>query len=293
MRLLKPITCFFLLSAICPAFASDADHNIAMHIHIGTLSEIILPEPYTIIQTAVQIVEMRDVAGRNKKVVTLHPIVAQKAKTNLRIYTRNFAFNIELMLNWPGSIATTSLDLRRFISQTKRAELETKRTEAAPAVRQQILDGVETDEPVTPEDFNLGHLVQFYPKLLKSDRHAPAILKNKVVFAMDYVFHYKGKLVFKATLWNKSKIPYNIQRLTITYKEREGLPLLNRHESKSMMLRPFYKIYSRKLVPPGKKSHIIYVTSKISPQDKGVFNCLLLEQQGTRNFDFDIPTDIK
>jgi hypothetical protein len=265
------------------------ERPVTMHVHIGTLSEILIPEPYTIIQSAVQIVEMRDVAGRNKRVVTVHPVVAEKTRTNLRIYTRNYDFNIDLLINWPGSTPTTSLDLSALVP----AKEEDKSEPSGDGSNQHIIDGVETDAPVTRQDFNLRELLRFYPRLLKSDRHAPAILQNKVVFAMDHVFHYKGKLVFKATLWNKSKVPYNIRQMTITYKEEVGLPIINQREVKSFTLTPFYEIYSRKLVPPGKKAHIIYITAKLSPQDRGFFNCMLAELKGTRNFDFNIPAIIK
>jgi hypothetical protein len=81
--------------------------------------------------------------------------------------------------------------------------------------------------------------------------------------------------------------------MTITYKEEVGLPIINQREVKSFTLTPFYEIYSRKLVPPGKKAHIIYITAKLSPQDRGFFNCMLAELKGTRNFDFNIPAIIK
>ncbi|MFQ5637423.1 MAG: DUF4138 domain-containing protein [bacterium] len=270
--------------------------EIVMNLEIGTLSEIMLPEPYTTIQIPVQIVEMRDVPGRNKQVITLHPIVAQKTKTNIRIYTQNYDFNIRFFINWPKRPATESLDLSTFVKPLPPKKLaaskETQKS-GAPTNGKSKSNNVHNDDLVTQADFDVRNLLDFYPQLLKSDKRAPAIVKNRVVFAIDHIFAYKGKLVFKATLWNKSKVPYNILHLTITYKERTGLPLINQRESKSLMLAPFYEVYSRKVIPPGKKSHIIYVTSKLSPQDTGFFNCLLIEKNGTRNFDFNIPSYIK
>ncbi|MFQ5650331.1 MAG: DUF4138 domain-containing protein [bacterium] len=291
------LTLILLLGGFALAHANGSD--IVMYLEIGTLSEIIIPEPYTTVQIPVQIIEMRDVPGRNKRVITVHPIVPQKTKTNIRVYTQHYDFNIRIFLNWTGTRTTESLDLGKFAQK-----ITPWKDTAAPngivdngAKTRNGASGngsdIQPDRPATFGDFSFKKLYKVRPDLLKPNKHAPAMVKNRVVFAIDHIFHHKGKLVFKATLWNKSKVPYNILQLTVTYKEKVGIPVLNQHESKSLILAPFYEKYSRKIVAPGKKSHIIYVTSKLSPQDTGFFNCVLVEKFGTRNFDFNIPSYIK
>lgn len=279
-----------------PATVYANTDDIVMYLEIGTLSEIILPEPYTTVQIPVQIVEMRDVPARNKTVITVHPIVAEKTKTNIRIYTQHYDFNIKLIINRPGARVTESLNLSNYA----------KKAIYVPPASGELLAGknggptngnspardLERDTYAKEAEF-VKDLLRVNPNLLKPNKHAPAIIKNRVVFGVDYIFNYEDKLVFKATLWNKSKVLYNILHLTITYKEKNGIPLINQRETKSLALVPVYEKFSIKTVEPGQKSHILYVTSKLSPQDTGFFNCVLVEKNGTRNFDFDIPSYIK
>ncbi len=274
--------------------------DIVMHLEIGTLSEIVLPEPYTTVQIPVQIVEMRDVPGRNKRVITLHPVIQQSARTNIRIYTQNYDFNIKLLLNTRGAAATESLDLHRYVATRPgkngaagNGGTSNGHANGAGSTNTAESGDIDGRRPATIQDFSFRNLLKVKPDLLKSKEQAPAIVKNRVVFAIDHIFHHKDKIVFKATLWNKSSVPYHILHLAITYKEKTGIPLLNERQTKSLSLAPFYERYSRKIVPPGKKSHILYVTSRLSPQDTGFFNCVLVEKYGARNFDFNIPSYIK
>ena len=123
---LKALIIFALTSTmfLWVAWSSGQSRQTAeMYLEIGTLSEIVLPEPYTTVQIPVQIVELRDVAGRNKTVITLHPIISDRSKTNIRIYTQNHDINIKLMLNWPRTTPTQTLDLQRPRVWTDRVAL--------------------------------------------------------------------------------------------------------------------------------------------------------------------------
>ncbi len=273
-----------------------------MYLEIGTLSEIVLPESYATVQIPVQIVELRDVPGRNKTVITLHPVISDRSKTNIRIYSQNHDFNIKLMINWPGASATETLDIAAHFpdaAKKKAAALTASgltgkniASSGAPGIGRNGYD-LPTDRLVTQADFTLEKLVQIYPNLLKPNKRAPGIVKNRMVLGFDYIFHHAGKLVFKATLWNKSSVPYNILHLSIIYKEKSGVPIISRRESKSLTLTPYYESFSKKIVHPGEKSHLIYVTSKLSPQDTGFFNCLVVEKNGARTFDFNIPAYLR
>ena len=97
---------------ILPASKAISNNDsITMYLQIGTLSELVLPEPYTTVQIPVQIIEMRNVPGRNNTVITVHPIIPDRTSTNIRIYTQNYDFNIKVFINWPGKTPTESLDL--------------------------------------------------------------------------------------------------------------------------------------------------------------------------------------
>lgn len=267
---------------------TDKAQNITMYLQIGTLSELVLPEPYSTVQIPVQILEMRDVPGRNNQVITVHPIIPEKTQTNIRIYTRRYDFNIKVIIN-QGHKPTESLELSKYIKIE-----EPKKSDKKLAANGHVPDpDINKYNLVDPEIDFFRQLVKERPGLLKPNKQAHSMIKNRVVFGMDYVFHFNDKLVFKATLWNKSKVPFNILHLTLTYKEQTGIPLVNQHQSKAITLSPIFVRYSKKIVPPGEKSHIIYVTNKMSPQDDGYFNCVLVEKNGVRNFDFNISSFIK
>lgn len=282
---------FFLFSLNSAVGSQTKTKDFDMYLEIGTLSEIILPEPYTTVQIPVQIIEMRDVPGRNKQVITVHPIIQQTTRTNIRIYSAHFDFNIRIFLNSKSARVTESLDLDRLTPGPRPWETLANKNGAAnggTAVKPDIDPNV-----ATKEDFSFKNLYAIKPDLFKSQKQAHAIIKNRVVFAVDHIFAYKEKLVFKITLWNKSSIPYDILNLNITYKEKAGIPLISERETKSLRLNPFHELFSKTLVEPGKKSHIIYVTSKLSPQDTGFFNFVMVEKFGQRNFNFSIPSVIK
>ncbi len=267
---------------------AGAVENIVMFLEIGTLSEITIPEPYTTVQIPVQIVEMRDVPGRNKKVITVHPVVPQRTGTNIRIYTQHYSFNIRLLLNQSNARVTDRLDLGRHVSSQRRWQGEDNQ----PGQNGRQKNGTPDATRISTSDFAIQELMVERPKLLEPNKHAHAVIQNRMVLAIDHIFHHKDKIVFKATLWNKSKVPYKILDMSVTYKERTGVPMVNRRESKAIRLAPFHKEYSSRVVEPGAESHIVYVTAKLSPQDGGLFYFLLLERNGTRNFAFEIPSHI-
>jgi len=256
-----------------------------MHLKIGTLSAVVLPEPYLTVRPSVPVVELKDVVGRNGTVFTLQPTVANRVKTNLWVYTQNYEFNISLYLNY-GQSATEVLDLARLLGVPRVTGNGSTEASADPA---------DTSAPPSRESIQfLRDLLKAKPELLKPNKHAPSQVKNRVVLAVDHVLPHGDKLVFVTSLWNKSSVPYSIQSLHVTYKEEGGIPLINRRTSKLIPVPAVYEPhFSKRTVSPGERAFIFYITNRLSPQDKGKYNIVLLEQNGTRNFDFDSPSYIE
>ncbi|NIR52369.1 DUF4138 domain-containing protein [candidate division KSB1 bacterium] len=282
------------LSLFCCQLVTSQTNSsdIVMNLQIGTLSEIVIPEPYLTIQIPVKIMEMRDVPGRSKRVITVHPVISERTTTNIRVYTQHYDFNIKAFINHSNRRATQSLDLNEFTKHVKPWKNSTDDSSTNSTNGKYKPDNMDPTKNTWELELLKG-MLKVKPDLLKPNKHAHAIVQNRVVFGIDYIFHYEEGIVFKATLWNKSKVPYHILNLTITYKEKSGVPLISERETKTLRLTPVYEKYSKKIVPQGEKSHIIYMTSKLSPQDTGFFNCVLIEKNGTRNFNFDIPSYIK
>ena len=260
--------------------------NCEMYLKIGTLSAVVLPEPYLTVRPSVPVVELKDVVGRNGTVFTLQPTVANGVKTNLWIYTQNYEFNVSLYLN--QSKATTDiLDLARLVgvsrpkaNGTTEATKEPSNYNGAPPDRESI-------------QF-LRDLLKGRSDLLKPNQHAPSQVKNRVVLAVDHVQPHGDNIVFVLSLWNKSSVPYSISSLQMTYKEEGGLLLINRRTSKLIPVPAVYEPhFSKRTVSPGERAFIFYVSDRLSPQDKGKYSVVLLEQNGTRNFDFDVPAYIE
>jgi hypothetical protein len=256
-----------------------------MHLKIGTLSAVVLPEPYLTVRPSVPVVELKDVVGRNGTVFTLQPTVANRVKTNLWVYTQNYEFNITLYLNF-GQSTTEVLDLARLLGVPRTTGNGSTEATAAHAS--------EAAPPNKESIQFLRDLLKAKPELLKPNAHAPSQVKNRVVLAVDYVLPHGDKLVFVTSLWNKSSVPYSIQSLQVTYKEEGGVPLINRRTSKLIPVPSVYEPhFSKRTVSPGERAFIFYVTNRLSPQDRGKYNIVLLEQNGTRNFDFDAPSYIE
>ncbi len=257
-----------------------------MHLKIGTLSSVVLPEPYLTVRPSVPVVELKDVVGRSGTVFTLQPTVANRVKTNLWIYTQNYEFNVALYLNYSEK-TTDLLDLAKLVGAPRfKGKPESEAASPEPAGS----NGAPNRESIA----FLRELILAKPQLLKPNKHAPSQVKNRVVLAVDHVQPHGDKFVFVLSLWNKSSVPYTISSLNLTYKEEGGVALINRRTSKLIPVPSVYApLFSKRTVSPGERAFIFYITSRLSPQDKGKYNVVLLEQSGTRNFDFDVPSYIE
>jgi len=262
--------------------------NSNMFLKIGTLSSVVLPEPYLTVRPSVPVVELKDVVGRNGTVFTLQPMVPNPVKTNLWIYTQNYEFNVSLYLN-QGKATTELLDLAKLVGVPRPKVNSSADASEDPTNKSNDMDA----RPNSASIKFLRDLLKAKPALLKSDPHAPSQVKNRVVLAVDHVEPHGDNIVFVLSLWNKSSVPYSISSLQVTYKEEGGFFLINRRTSKLIPVPSVYEPhFSKRTVSPGERAFIFYITDRLSPQDKGKYNIVLLEQNGTRNFDFDLPAYI-
>jgi hypothetical protein len=280
----------FLLSLLSNQLPAQNDSigviTADMFLKIGTLSSVALPEPYLTVRPSVPVVELKDVVGRNGKVFTLQPTVANPIKTNLWIYTQNYEFNISLYLN-QSRPTTELLDLAKKVGVPR-----VKTNGTADANAEDL--SADLAAPNRAAIRFLRELLKANPSLTTQNKHAPSQVKNRVVLAVDHVLPHGDKLVFVASLWNKSSVPYTISAMNITYKEEGGVALINRRTSKMIPVPPVFEPhFSKRTIGPEERAFIFYVTERLSPQDKGKYNIVVLEQSGTRNFDFDVPSYIE
>lgn len=279
-----------LMAALLTANITDVhpqpyEHPQRLYLRIGYLSEVRIPEPYLKVKPSVPIVEIDDIEGLNKQVITVQPVTAERGETNLRIYTRSYAFNVKVVINDPSKEPTSLLDLGANVRDFEKLQTPPENN------GESHNDHIRTDT-VDVSDFSMTSLLNAKNDLLKPNPYCFSISKNRVTLAVDHIFYHKGKIVFKISLYNRSNVPYGIADLTIKYIERKGIKFINRRETKSMVLKPYHEGYTTKKIEAGGVGHIIYVVDKIGTKDNGRFNFVLREENGNRTFNLAIPSYI-
>ncbi len=284
----------FILTNAGEAHLQSYEHPEKLYLKIGYLSEVRMPEPYLKVKSSVPIVEIEDIEGLNKQVITVQPVTDSKGETNLRIYTRSYAFNVKVIINAPGKEPTQLLDLRANIQDFEKLQ---------PSVDQDNVGDKSSNstgrndkmrwDSVDVSDFSMTSLLNAKKDLLKPNPYCYSIKKNRVTFAVDHIFYHKGKIVFKMSLYNRSNVPYGIADLAIKYKERKGIKFINRRETKSILLKPYHEEFTTRKVDGGGAGHLIYIVDKIGTKDNGRFNFVLREDNGNRRFNLEMPSYIK
>jgi len=266
-----------------------SEHPYVLYLKIGYLSEVRLPEPYLHVSVPAPIVEIKDVEGLNRQVLIMQPTIPERGATNIRIYTKSYAFNVKALINEKGSQPTQLLNLGTNIQSFEILKNLTPKNGHHNSKQSENYDTI-TD--VIDSSLTIMSLLNVNKDLLKPNPYCYSIRKNRVIFAVDYIFYHKNKIIFKMSLYNQSKVPYGVSVLTIKYKERTGLKFINRRETKSIILQPYYEEYSTKKIDAGAVGHFIYVVDKIGTKDSGIFNFVLREEAGNRTFNIEIPSYI-
>lgn len=286
----------FVLVSVWVAHPQSYEHPEKLYLKIGYLTEVRIPEPYLKVKPSIPIVEIEDIEGLNKQVITIQPVTDSKGETNLRIYTRSYAFNVKVIINASGGEPTQLLDLGANIQDFERLQTAT----AADDVEDKggipnahIEDNGNDGADANTSDFAIEALLNVKPDLLKPNPYCYSIKKSRVTFAVDQIFYHKGKVVFKMSLYNRSNVPYGIADLAIKYKERKGIKFINRRETKSVVLKPYHEGFTTRKIEGGGVGHLIYVVDKIGTKDNGKFNFVLREESGNRTFNIEVPSFIE
>lgn len=285
---------FFLIAELGFGQSSSHEHPQKLFLKLGYLSEVRIPEPYLKVKPSVPIIEIDNIEGLNKQVITVQPVTDKKGETNLRIYTKRYAFNVKVIINESGKEPTQMLDLGANIQDFERlqaSKVEDNRNGKSSDGK----GGVVTNDIVVSSDasdFIMTSLLNVKEDLLRPNPYCYSIRKSRVTFAVDHIFYHKDKIVFKMSLYNRSNVPYGVADLTIKYKERRGIKFINRRETKSIVLQSYYEEYNNREIAGGGVGHLIYVVEKIGTQDNGRFNFVLREENGNRNFNFEVPSYI-
>lgn len=285
---------FFLIAELGFGQLSSHEHPQKLFLKLGYLSEVRIPEPYLKVKLSVPIIEIDNIEGLNKQVITVQPVTDKKGETNLRIYTKRYAFNVKVIINESGKEPTQMLDLGANIQDFERLQasrVEDNRNGKSSGGKGRVVTNdivVSSDAP----DFIMKSLLNVKEDLLRPNPYCYSIKKSRVTFAVDHIFYHKDKIVFKMSLYNRSNVPYGVADLTIKYKERRGIKFINRRETKSIVLQSFYEEYNNREIAGGGVGHLIYVVEKIGTQDNGRFNFVLREENGNRNFNFEVPSYI-
>ena len=137
-------------------------------------------------------------------------------------------------------------------------------------------DSLQKPEKYVMQEFTIEKLLEYRSDLLKSNRRAKAIKVGDIFFAVERIFYFKDKLVFKCTLKNSSKLPYHINQIRITYKKTQKL------------LHDYYVQFQEQQVVPGAIGHIIYVTEKFGLKKGSKLTMEVREKYGDRHVNFDI-----
>ena len=218
---------FFLIAELGFGQLSSHEHPQKLFLKLGYLSEVRIPEPYLKVKPSVPIIEIDNIEGLNKQVITVQPVTDKKGETNLRIYTKRYAFNVKVIINESGKEPTQMLDLGANIQDFERLQ--------ASAVEDKTGDKSSNgtsrndrikDDRVDVSDFTMTSLLNAKKDLLKPNPYCYSIKKNRMTFAVDYIFYHKGKIVFKMSLYNRSNVPYGIADLAIKYKNGKASSLL-------------------------------------------------------------------
>jgi len=113
---------FFLIAELVFGQSSSHEHPQKLFLKLGYLSEVRIPEPYLKVKPSVPIIEIDNIEGLNKQVITVQPITDKKGETNLRIYTKRYAFNVKVIINESGKEPTQMLDLGANIQDFERLQ---------------------------------------------------------------------------------------------------------------------------------------------------------------------------
>jgi hypothetical protein len=250
---------------------SQETREIYLKSHL--LSSLRLPEPFIdVIQPIKGVISIKPASGHNKRILVLKSNTKKRGKTNLLIYTKNYEFNFVVFLNHDKHDPTVVIK-RQNIVKSEKTSSTTLATSAKVDIPSQI--------------YSLDSLNNKFPNLLEPTSNAVSNVNSSVTFGLDNIFYYKDKILFKFSLFNKSKVPFDILSIKISYTESEGIALISEEETKNISLFPFNISYSNnsKKVNTDSISHILYAVDKIGVKDDGNFSISLKEKDGNRHFE--------
>ncbi|MCB0280117.1 MAG: DUF4138 domain-containing protein, partial [Calditrichaeota bacterium] len=248
------------------------------------LTSLRLPEPYTdIVPANATILDFHPANGKNKQIVLIKPKVksSQAGLTNLYVYTEHYEFSILVHINKKNYTDRLIIDSDKIYPTEKTSNTVKKVVDN--------LDGI-----VAKTKFDLDSLVNVKKDILLPSSSAPSQIVSNVTMALDYVFYYLNKIVFKMSIINNSTIPYSLNAIRIKYIEEAGIPLYNEKTTKNLTLNPFFEDYSyqNKIVPSDSIMHMLYVIDKLGVKNDGIFLINVIEQNGNRNFEIRTKSEV-
>jgi hypothetical protein len=259
-----------LLITATIAFSQDS-REIYLKSHL--LSSLRLPEPFIdVIQPVKDLISIKPASGHNKKILVLKSNTKNRGKTNLLVYTKNYEFNFVVYLNYDEHSSSIVIESNEIsdIEKTNNNIVTDSETETTPAII-----------------YSFDSLKIKYPSLLEPTSNAISNVNSAVTFGLDNIFYYKDKILFKFSVFNKSKVPFDILSIKISYTESEGIALISEEETKNILLFPFnisYSSNSQKVLTDS-ITHILYAVDKIGVKDEGNFSISLKEKDGNRHFE--------
>lgn len=266
-----------ILFALSSVFAQETRE---IHLKSHLLSSLRLPEPFIdVIQPVKGLISIKPASGHNKRILVLKSNIKKRGKTNLLIFTKNYEFNFVVSLNHDEHDTSVIIKHDDVLSheKTTNSKLAVQETSSTPSLI-----------------YSLDSLNQKFPSLLQPTSNAVSNVNSSVTFGLDNVFYYKDKILFKFTIFNKSKVPFDILSIKISYTESEGIVLISEEETKNIALFPFNISYtgnSRKVLPDS-TTHILYSVDKIGVKDDGKFSISLKEKDGNRHFELESKSTI-
>ena len=287
----------FLIISIL--FSQESKNVRVMHLQSYVMSSIRLPEAYTDVQFGnSSLVEFKPAQGQNKSIILISPtsivkskkavtknvngvrkkfIMPNKLQTNMIVYTKNYEFVFILKINHG------KLDVRYIIESNEVQAAERTRRDTNRELKNKIVSD--------KQKFSLDSIRIRNKDLLDIKSNAKSEINSNITFAVDHVFFHENKILFKMTLVNNSEIPYQINKVDIKYNQKEGIPFYNQKETANLDLFPFNISYSNhdKIAKPDSAMQILYTIDKIGVSSKGTFQVSLIEQNGSRNFDLELP----